>query len=96
MGQSYCEAISTACSELTIERFTTTKERKNTAINKLDLAIERGHLAIPKCPAIAELLGFQQLEDGSMGAVGKDAHDDTVMALALALSAARYGVITNG
>jgi hypothetical protein len=31
-----------------------------------------------------------------MGAVGKDAHDDTVMALALALSAARYGVITNG
>jgi hypothetical protein len=96
MGQSYCEAISTACSELTIERFTTTKERKNTAINKLDLAIERGHLAIPKCPAITELLGFQQLEDGSMGAVGKDAHDDTVMAMALALSAARYGVITNG
>ncbi|MGG6242849.1 terminase large subunit domain-containing protein [Nodosilinea sp. AN01ver1] len=93
MGQSYHEALLSGSPGLQIDRFNNTKERKASIVNKIDLALERGQLGIPKGPVIDELLSFQQLEDGSMGAVGKDAHDDTTMALGLALAAARYGGI---
>jgi hypothetical protein len=93
LGQTYFEALSTACPGLSVERFNNTRERKAGLVNTIDLALERGHLAIPKCPVISELLGFQQLEDGTLGAVGKDAHDDTVMALGLALHAAGYAAM---
>jgi phage terminase large subunit-like protein len=91
MGQTFHENISSGCPALDIERFNNNKERKMYLVNKIQLALERGDLTIPKSAVIDELLSFQLFDDGSMGAVGKDAHDDCVMALGLALAAARYG-----
>lgn len=92
LGQTYEENLCAACPKLDIERFNNNNQRKALLINKIQLALEKEELKIPKSPIIDELLGFQLLEDGTMGAIGKDAHDDTVIALGLALVAAQYGV----
>lgn len=90
LGQTFEENIAKGCPGLHIERFINNQSRKAYAINKIQLALERDLLCIPKSPIINELLAFQIDEAGVMGAVGKDVHDDTVMALGIALVAADY------
>lgn len=90
MGQSYLEALSIGCPGIEIDRFINNQQRKALAVNKIEVALERGVLSIPKSPIIDELLSFQQDEDGKMQAVGKNAHDDTVMALGMALVASGF------
>lgn len=90
MGQQYHENISEGCPGLVISRFPQTEVKKAGIIGKISLALENDDLGIPKSIIIDELLGFSELDDGKMGAVGKDAHDDTTMALGMALECARY------
>lgn len=90
LGQTYLENLSSGCPSLDLERFNQNNQRKGWIVNKIQLGLERGDLSIPKSAVIDELLSFQIFSDGTMGAVGKDAHDDTVMGLGMALAAARY------
>ena len=88
LGQTYEENLTNGCPSLDIERFIQNQARKAGIVNRIELALEKKKLIIPFEDVIKELLDFQILEDGTMGAVGKDAHDDTVMALGMALAAA--------
>ena len=72
-----------------INSFNTSQRRKEKIIGRLQLALERGVLEIPKGPIIDELLAFRRTEKGKLEAGGK-AHDDCVVALALALESANY------
>lgn len=88
LGQTYHENISNGCLGLNVKRFNNNNGRKAAIVNKIQLALEKETLIIPKSAIIDELLSFQQLENGELTAVGKNAHDDTVMALGMALQAA--------
>lgn len=88
LGQTYEENLLAGCPGLDIERFANTRQRKANLIGKIEMTLERRRIQIPKSPIIDELLSFQSFDDGSMGAAGKDAHDDAVIALGLALEAA--------
>lgn len=90
MGQAYEESLLAGCPSLEIERFINNEQRKALAVNKIDLALEKGVIEIPKSPIIDELLSFQKDENGKMEAVGKNAHDDTVMGLGMALVASNF------
>lgn len=92
LGQTYLENIQSGCPSLDIDRFATNDTKKAGLVGRIELALEKGDLIIPKSPVVDELLSFCQLENGKMEAFGKDAHDDTVMALGFALEAARYGI----
>lgn len=96
MGQTYHENISEGCPDLYIDRFPQTDVRKAGIVGKISLALENDDLGIPKSVILDELLCFSELEGSRMGAVGKDAHDDTVMALGMALQAAQYRIEGNG
>ena len=88
LGQTYEENLLTLAPGQLIERFVNSAQKKALAINTLELALEKGSLTIPRSPILGELLNFSRFEDGTMGSIGKDMHDDTVMALAMALMAA--------
>lgn len=90
MGQQYHENISEGCPDLLIERFPQTDVRKAGLVGKISLALENDDIGIPKSAIVDELLCFSELDGGKLGAVGKDAHDDTVIALGMALESARY------
>lgn len=92
LGQSYHEQILSACPSLDIERFVNSDTRKANAIGKIQLALERQDLSIPKSPITDELLSFQVLDNGRMEGIGRGVHDDTVMALAMAVQASNYGI----
>ena len=91
LGQTYEENLTSGCPSLDIERFNQNQARKAGIVNKIELALEKDKLIIPFEDVRKELLDFKILDDGTMGAVGKDAHDDTVMALGMALAAAEAG-----
>ena len=65
------------------------RSSKPVMIGRLQIALERGVLRIPRGPIIDELLAFRRTDSGKLEA-GGNAHDDTVMALALALYAADF------
>lgn len=88
LGQTYEENLLTLAPGQLIERFVNSAQKKALAVNTLELALEKGSLSIPDSPILNELLNFSRFEDGTMGSIGKDMHDDTVMALAMALMAA--------
>ena len=89
MGAIWLEGLSGLGLGNEINGFTTSQKSKEMLIGRLQLALERGALEIPKGPIIDELLAFRRTEKGRLEAGGK-AHDDCVMALALALAAAGY------
>ena len=89
MGAVWVEHLCKHISYCEIEGFATTKPSKETLIGRLQIALERGVLRIPKGPIIDELLSFRRTDSGQLEA-GGSAHDDTVMALALALHAAKF------
>ena len=68
----------------------TTRASKETLIGRLVLALERSDLMIPDSPITQELLTFQRSNSDKLEAAA-GAHDDCVIALALALAAAGYG-----
>ena len=63
--------------------FLTTQASKTVLVDRLDKALREHTLVVPCEATIGELSAFQHLEDGSLGAPS-GAHDDLVIALALA------------
>lgn len=91
IGQLYLESLASVCTAQSIEGFHTSQPSKEAAVGRSILALERGELKIPPgSPIIQELLSFRRTETGKLEA-GGSAHDDCVIALALALTAAEYG-----
>ena len=72
-----------------VEGFSTSAASKDVLIGRLQIALERGVLKIPKGPIIDELLSFRRTDSGKLEA-GGNAHDDMVIALALTLHAAGF------
>jgi hypothetical protein len=87
MGQVWVENLAGMRLRSPIEGFATTASSKPVLIGRLQIALERGSLRIPKGPIIDELLAYRRTDDGKLQA-GGNAHDDCVIALALALHAA--------
>lgn len=91
MGQIWLENLA-GYGGTVIEGFTTSASSKPMLIGRLQIALERGVLRIPKGSVIVdELLAFRRTDAGKLEA-GGNAHDDTVMALALSLSAAKFNI----
>ncbi|NEP16868.1 MAG: hypothetical protein F6J97_08170 [Leptolyngbya sp. SIO4C1] len=92
VGQVWLEQLSylPGSRNTSLEGFATTRDSKEGLIGRLVVALERGHLTIPNSIITQELLGFQRRSDGKLEAASRY-HDDTVIALALALHSARYG-----
>ena len=73
-----------------IQGFATTAASKPVLIGRLQIALERGVLRIPKGSIIIEeLLAYRRTDSGKLEAGGK-AHDDCVIALGLALFSAHF------
>lgn len=89
MGVVWLENLSKNVSYCEVDGFATTKSSKETLIGRLQIALERGVLRIPKGPIVDELLSYRRTDSGQLEA-GGSAHDDTVIALALALHAAQF------
>lgn len=90
MGQVWLENLAGLGLPCQIEGFNTTAVSKPVLIGRLQIALERGVLRIPKGSVIVdELLAFRRTDGGKLEA-GGNAHDDCVMALGLALQAARF------
>ena len=89
MGQVWLENLSGLSHDCQIEGFTTSQTSKQVFIGRLQIALERGVLKIPKGVIVDELLAYRRLDNGKLEASG-NSHDDTVIALALALHAARF------
>ena len=90
MGQVWLENLSGLSLPGQIEGFNTTASSKPVLISRLQIALERGVLRIPKSSPIAsELLAYRR-DDGGKLAAGGNGHDDCVIALALALHAGRF------
>ena len=89
MGQVWLENLAGLNLGCEVDGFSTTASSKAVLIGRLQIALERGDLLIPKGIIASELLAYRRDDSGKLGA-GGNAHDDTVMALALALNAARY------
>lgn len=93
MGQLYLERLASIHPRRDIQGFATTAQSKGLLVGRITLALERGDLRILAGPIEQELLGFRRNGDRLEAAVG--AHDDCVMALGLALTAAQYGIEPN-
>jgi hypothetical protein len=89
MGQVWLENLSGLGYPCTIEGFATTATSKPVLMGRLQIALERGILRIPKGPIIDELLAYRRTDSGKLEAGGKS-HDDCVMALALALHSSGF------
>ena len=86
MGQVWLENLAgLGFAGTQIEGFSTTSASKPVLIGRLQIALERGVLRIPKGSIIVEeLLAYRRTDSGKLEAGGK-AHDDCVIALSLAL-----------
>ena len=92
LGALYLENLTSVNRALNIEGFHTSRQSKEVIVGKINLALEKQCLSFPKCAIPDELLSFrrtgvnmQRLE------AAKGYHDDTVIALGLALHAAQFG-----
>ena len=92
LGQLYLEHLASACRSAYVEGHHTSLSSKELLISRINLALEKSAIMFPPDIIRDELLSFrrtganrQKLE----AATGS--HDDTVIALGLALSAAKYG-----
>ena len=89
MGQVWLESLSGMGLHCDIDGFSTTASSKAVLIGRLQIALERGVLRIPKGIIIDELLAYRRTDKGKLEA-GGNAHDDTVIALALSLFSAGF------
>lgn len=92
LGQFYLERIQTLHSGRDIQGFNTTNNSKGLLVGRITLALEREEVQFPPGAIEQELLAFRRNEEKLEAAVG--AHDDCVIALGLALTAAQYGTDT--
>ena len=89
MGQVWLENLAGRGHSCHIEGFSTSQTSKQVLIGRLQIALEKGVLRIPKGVIIDELLAYRRTDSGKLEA-GGNAHDDTVIALALALHSAGF------
>jgi hypothetical protein len=89
MGQVWLENLAGMGFSYPIEGFSMTSVSKAVLIGRLQIALERGVLRIPKGAIIDELLAFRRKNNDKLEA-GGNAHDDCVVALALALHSAGF------
>ena len=85
VGAVVSEILSKALAKYMVEPYNTNRPNKISNTDRITYFLERGELLLPRDPFYQELLMFRQLETGDRQA-GDGAHDDSVMALALALS----------
>jgi hypothetical protein len=85
VGAVVSEILSKALAKYMVEPFHTNRPNKISNTDRITYFLEREELKLPRDPFYSELLMFRQLETGDRAA-GEGAHDDSVMALALALS----------
>lgn len=92
LGELYLENLVSTNKGRNIEGFFTSQQSKELIIGKINLALEKNAITFPKGPIADELLTFRRsgrnlktLEAAS------GCHDDTVVALGLALHAAKFG-----
>ena len=91
MGQVWVEHLAGICRRNRVQGFATTESSKQVLIGRLQIALEREVLKIPEGIIIDELLAYRRTDKGKLEA-GGNAHDDTVIALALALHAAGFNL----
>jgi hypothetical protein len=85
MGAVIAEALQHVLPTYAIETFSTSRPSKTIATDRVLYLLERDELIFPKGVIGEELRAFQQRETGAREAAS-GAHDDTVMALAFAVS----------
>lgn len=86
VGAVVSEVLSKALAKYMVEPYNTNRPNKISNTDRITYFLEREELVVPREPFYHEMLMFRQLETGDRCA-GDGAHDDSVMALALALSA---------
>ena len=86
VGAVVSEILSKALAKYMVEPYNTNRPNKISNTDRITYFLEREELIVPRDPFYNELLMFRQLETGDRKA-GDGAHDDSVMSLALALSA---------
>lgn len=89
MGVVWLENLAGLGYPCNVEGFNTSATSKAVLIGRLQIALERGVLRIPKGIVIDELLAYRRTDSGKLEA-GGNAHDDCVIALALALFSAGF------
>lgn len=85
MGSVIAEALQHILPSYAIETFSTSRPSKTVATDRILYYLERDELIYPDGIIPSELRAFQQKESGAREAAA-GAHDDTVMALAFAVS----------
>ena len=99
MGSVIAEALQQVLPKYAIETFSTSRPSKTTATDRILYYLERGELWIPPGVMVDELCAFHQKDSGAREAAS-GYHDDTVMALAFAVSLipenAESGLMFNG
>ena len=85
VGAVVSEILSKALAKYMVEPYNTNRPNKISNTDRITYFLEREELKVPRDPFYQEMLMFRQLETGDRQA-GDGAHDDSVMALALALS----------
>jgi hypothetical protein len=86
VGAIVSEVLSQKLSKYQVEPYNTNRPNKISNTDRIAYLLEREELMLPYEPFHQELLMFQQKESGVREA-GEGAHDDSVMALALAMQA---------
>lgn len=86
VGAVVSEILSKALAKYMVEPYNTNRPNKISNTDRITYFLEREELKLPRDPFYNELLMFRQLQTGDRQA-GDGSHDDSVMALALALSA---------
>ena len=85
VGAVVSEVLSMKLAKYMVEPYNTNRPNKISNTDRVAYLLEREELMLPRDPFFQELLMFQQMDNGDRRA-GEGAHDDSVMALALACS----------
>ena len=85
VGAVVSEVLSKKLAKYMVEPYNTNRPNKISNTDRVAYLLEREELMLPRDPFFQELLMFQQMDNGDRRA-GEGAHDDSVMALALACS----------
>ena len=97
LGQLYLENLTSVNKTLSIEGFHTSQQSKELIVGKINLALEREVLTFPKGDIADELLAFRRTGANMKKLeAAQGNHDDTVIALGLALHAAQFGKVLEG
>lgn len=86
VGAVVSEILSKKLAKYMVEPYNTNRPNKISNTDRVAYLLEREELLLPRDPFYQELLMFQQMENGDRRA-GEGSHDDSVMALALAVQA---------